>query len=62
MTDYKNKSKAELEAELRSKKESLRAFRFGMSGSKTKNVKEGRNLRKDVARIMTEMNKKQISN
>lgn len=35
------------------KLEALQAFRFGGAGSKVKNVKEGRNLRKDIARILT---------
>jgi len=29
-----------------------------MSGSKTKNLKEGQNLKKEIARIMTVLNKK----
>lgn len=38
------------------KKDALQAFRLGNSRSKTKNVKEGREIRKDIARIMTVMN------
>jgi len=37
------------------KRESLRVFRFGVTGGKTKNVKEGRTLRKEIARILTEL-------
>ena len=40
---------AELEAE-------LREFRFGMTGGRTKNVKQGRALRKDMARVMSVLN------
>ena len=41
---------------LQEKRKSLRLFRFGISGSKTKNVKEGNNTRKEIARILTEIN------
>ncbi len=34
----------------------LRQFRFDVSGSKVKNIKEGVNQRKLVARILTEIN------
>ena len=33
----------------------LADFRFALSGSKTRNVREGRNLRKEIARIKTEI-------
>jgi ribosomal protein L29 len=38
--------------------ENMRVIRFKAEGSKSKNVKELYNLRKDVARILTEINKK----
>ena len=37
------------------KRESLRVFRFGTTGAKTKNVKESRTIRRDIARILTVM-------
>ncbi len=52
-----NKPVADLTRLITEKREALRAFRFGSAGAKAKNVKEGRNLRKDIARIMTEMQK-----
>lgn len=55
-TSYKGKAVKDLTKSLYDKREALRAFRFGTSGSKTKNVKEGANLRKEIARIMTELN------
>lgn len=39
-------------------RESLRKFRFGISGSKTRNVKEGRDTRKEIARVLTELNRR----
>ena len=53
-----NKTQADLTKMLGEKREILRVFRFGGAGAKTKNVKEGRAVRKDVARIMTAMNAK----
>lgn len=38
------------------KREALRTFRFGSAGAKVKNVKEGKTLRRDIARILTVMN------
>jgi len=56
--DITNKTHADLSRLLTEKRESLRAFRFGSTGAKTKNVKEGRAIRKDIARILTAMNDK----
>lgn len=54
--DIKNKTAEELKKLLSEKRLELKNFRFGTSGSKTKNVKEGANLRKDIARILTALN------
>ncbi len=55
MKEFKGKSVAELKKLLDEKREALRAFRFGMAGSKTRDVKAGVKHRKDIARILTEM-------
>jgi ribosomal protein L29 len=52
-TDFKTKSDTELKKVLIEKRDSLAKFKFGMTGSRTKNVKEGRNTRRDIARILT---------
>jgi len=57
-TDYKTKSQEELKKALLEKRETLAKFKFGISGSRTKNVKEGKNTRRDIARIMTVLNSK----
>ncbi len=49
----KNETAADLAKMLNDKREALRVFRFGAAGAKTKNVKEGYSIRKDIARIMT---------
>lgn len=53
MKDYLNKTHADLANLLAEKRGALRVFRFGSTGGKAKNVKEGKNLRKEMARIMT---------
>ena len=57
-TDYKGKDKKELLALATEKRTALRNFRFGIAGSKVRNVKEGKNIKKDIARILTEQNRK----
>lgn len=53
MKEYKNKDKKELIALVKDKRTALRNFRFGVAGSKIRNVKEARSLRKEIARILT---------
>lgn len=53
MQDIQNKPSTDLHKELGEKRESLRQFRFNVSGSKIKNVKEALALRKQIARILT---------
>jgi ribosomal protein L29 len=55
-TDFKTKSETELKKLLTEKREALSKFKFGISGSRTKNVKEGKNTRRDIARILTALN------
>ena len=57
MKDLIKKTEKELKTLLSEKKEALRVFRFAMAGGKIKNLKEGANLKKEVARIMTLLNK-----
>lgn len=47
----------ELVKKLAALREDLRVLRFKAEGSKSKNVKEAGTLRKQIARILTEMNK-----
>jgi len=43
----------ELVKTLVEKRAALRTFRFAISGGKTKNIREGRVIRKEIAQIMT---------
>jgi len=52
------KTQADLNKLLTEKREALRAFRFGGAGAKTKNVREGRAIRKDIAKILTALHAK----
>jgi ribosomal protein L29 len=58
MKDLIKKTEKELVAMLKEKREALRVFRFALSGSKTRNIKEGNNIKKEIARIMTAINAK----
>lgn len=55
MNEINKLSDKELEKLLSDKRSAVRQFRFDVSGSKAKNVKGGADIRKDVARIMTEL-------
>ncbi|MDP2705119.1 MAG: 50S ribosomal protein L29 [Patescibacteria group bacterium] len=56
MTSFKElqeKNEKDLIKLLAEKRTALRNFRFGGTGSKTRNVKEGMFLRKEIARVLT---------
>ena len=53
--ELESKSGKEIEKLLYEKRKALRLFRFSIAGSKIKNMKEGRNIKKDIARILTEL-------
>jgi len=62
MKDLMKKSVADLEKMVIEKREALKNFRFGLAGSKVTNLKEGRNTRKDIARLLTAINVKTREN
>ncbi|MDP3957931.1 MAG: 50S ribosomal protein L29 [bacterium] len=55
MSEFKGKKTEDLAKLIEEKREALRMFRFGLSGSKVKNLKEGMHLKKEIARLMTEL-------
>lgn len=61
MADFKKHSVEDLHKEIAEKRESLRTFRFGSAGSRSRNTREGRGLRKDIARLLTEVNARKIA-
>lgn len=61
MSDLSTQDVAELQKLIAEKREALRAFRFVGAGSRTRNVREGRNLRREIAQILTELRAREIS-
>ena len=43
------------------KREALRVSRFEGAGSRRRNVREARNLRREIARVMTELSARKIA-
>ena len=58
MKDISTKNAKELHTLLSEKREALRAFRFSVSGSNARNVKEGKSLKRDIAQVLTFLNTK----
>ena len=56
--DFTNQTQESLAKTLAEKREELRTFRFSVAGSATRDVRSQRTTRKDVARILTERNKR----
>ncbi|MBI2627686.1 50S ribosomal protein L29 [Candidatus Nomurabacteria bacterium] len=56
--NLKGLKESELNKKLAILRENARVIRFKAEGSKSKNVKGLANLKKDIARILTEINKK----
>lgn len=57
-TSYTEKKDQELNKELKEKRKALREFRFGVAGSKVRDIKEGKKIKKEIAKILTEINKR----
>jgi ribosomal protein L29 len=61
MANLKDMKTEDILKEVMEKREALRAFRFGEAGTRTRNVREGRTLRKDIARLLTEVRARSIA-
>lgn len=61
MAELRKYSVEDLQKEIAEKREALRKFRFDSAGSRSRNTREGRTLRKDIARMMTELNVRTIA-
>lgn len=53
ISEFREKSEKELEKILSEKRKKLQEVRFNLSSGRVKNTKEARNLRKEIARILT---------
>lgn len=60
MSELSRKNDNELRKELFEKRRLLREFRFGAAGSRVRNTRDGRHLRRDIARILTEVRRRHI--
>ena len=58
MKELAKKTNADLTKLLAEKREEVRAFRFGMAGSATRDTKAAKAAKRDIARIMTELTKR----
>ncbi len=56
-TDYNLIAGKDISRLLFEKREALRSFRFAVAGSKTRNTKEGKMLRREIARLLTQQGK-----
>lgn len=55
--NLKESTPADLEKKLDGLREDLRVLRFKAEGAKTKNVKEAKALKRQIAQVLTEINK-----
>lgn len=60
MSAFENKSDKELEKLLAEKREELREMRFSLTGASGEDVRDKRQYKKDIARILTEMRERQL--
>lgn len=60
--ELKEKDDKELSELVAEKRKALRDFRFGIAGTKVRDVKEGKGLRRDIARLLTEQNRRKAPN
>lgn len=62
MKELKEKNEAELVKLVAEKREELRKLRFGVAGSAMRNVHAGKNLRREIARMLTELTHRNAEN
>lgn len=55
MKDIKTLKTEEVEKMLADSRGEVRDFQFNLSGAKIKNVRAGRNVKRNIARILTEL-------
>ncbi len=61
MSDIKKETSESLKKSIADMREKLRVFRFEGAGSRLRNVREGRTLRREIARAMTELRARDIA-
>jgi large subunit ribosomal protein L29 len=58
--ELKNKKEAELQKMLADLREKSRSLRFDLAAGKVKNVREVREIKKDIAKILTILRQKEL--
>ena len=58
-SQYKDMNDQELAKTLAEKRSQLREFRFDVAGAKAGNIQEKRQAKKDIARILTELRRRE---
>ena len=61
MATLEKHSIEDLQKMIADKREALRVFRFEGAGSRTRDVRSGRNLRKEIAQALTEIKARDLS-
>ena len=61
MSDLSKQDVPELKKTLADKREALRVFRFEGAGSRSRNVRGGRTLRREIAQLLTELRARELS-
>jgi len=62
MTDLKKMNDNDLLKQLKENQEKSRVFRFSVIGGKIKNIRDARNFKKNIARILTEIQLRKNNN
>jgi ribosomal protein L29 len=62
MKELKEKNVADLTKLVAEKREELRKLRFGVAGSAMRNVHASKNLRREIAQILTEITSRNATN
>jgi len=61
VSELRQKTKSKLQKLLREKREKLRQLRFDLASGKLKNYREIRQVKKDIARILTLLNQRKYA-
>ena len=59
--NFKDKTEKELNKALTEAREEVRKFRFSISGAGKKQIKEIREMKNDIARILTELRARELN-
>ena len=61
MSGFSKQDIPELQKLVADKREALREFRFGGAGSRARDVRAGRTLRREIAQLLTELRARELA-